>query len=727
MTHRNTLHTFFKLSALSSALLSATAWAADEPQGESQTELPTVSVSAERSQSTALATENNNEYTIPAMKSATGMLLSDRETPQTTSVITKQRMKDEKIRNVTEAMEKTNGVFVQAIDRGRSSYYSRGFTIDKYQIDGMNVNFNNQWIAGSNLTNMAMFDHVEVVRGATGLTTGSGNPSASVNFIRKHADSKTRKTSIEAGLGRWNNYEATLDHSQPLNATGSVRGRFVASRRAGKSWVDDEKNGQNILYGVIDADIGDNTEAGIGASYQTNHQNGYMWGGLPATFSDGSFADWPINKTTSTKWSTWDSKTYSYFGNLKHHFNNDWNVELKASHMRNSGDSKLMYISGSVDKATGLGYNVWPGKFDIIRKQNNVQLQTNGKYQAFGRKHDVVFGAQYSRNHNNTFSYAASAGFAAPTDFYNWDGNWPMPDWDSRSESVNLTDTERALFAATRLSLTDRLSAVVGTRFSNWKSKGTSYGTAINYESGNVWTPYAGLLYDINDNHTVYASYADIFKAQNAFNRNGGMLDPIRGKNYEIGLKSSYFDDRLTSQLSVFKIYQDNLAQADGSNIVPGSNNVQAYYAANGTRTHGFEAELTGRLTPQWNISFGYAFAKGKDADGNRINTSIPEHNLKLFSTYEFDNRLAGLTLGGGLNWQSSRYVNLTDPIAQKFTQKSYALVGLMGRYQFNKQLSAQVNIDNLFNKKYMNQMSANGQHNFGSPRNIRASMRLEF
>lgn len=131
MTHRNTLHTFFKLSALSSALLSATAWAADEPQGESQTELPTVSVSAERSQSTALATENNNEYTIPAMKSATGMLLSDRETPQTTSVITKQRMKDEKIRNVTEAMEKTNGVFVQAIDRGRSSYYSRGFTIDK--------------------------------------------------------------------------------------------------------------------------------------------------------------------------------------------------------------------------------------------------------------------------------------------------------------------------------------------------------------------------------------------------------------------------------------------------------------------------------------------------------------------------------------------------------------------------------------------------------------------
>lgn len=591
----------------------------------------------------------------------------------------------------------------------------------------MNVNFNNQWIAGSNLTNMAMFDHVEVVRGATGLTTGSGNPSASVNFIRKHADSKTRKTSIEAGLGRWNNYEATLDHSQPLNATGSVRGRFVASRQAGKSWVDDEKNGQNILYGVIDADIGDNTEAGIGASYQTNHQNGYMWGGLPATFSDGSFADWPINKTTSTKWSTWDSKTYSYFGNLKHHFNNDWNVELKASHMRNSGDSKLMYISGSVDKATGLGYNVWPGKFDIIRKQNNVQLQTNGKYQAFGRKHDVVFGAQYSRNHNNTFSYAASAGFAAPTDFYNWDGNWPMPDWDSRSESVNLTDTERALFAATRLSLTDRLSAVVGTRFSNWKSKGTSYGTAINYESGNVWTPYAGLLYDINDNHTVYASYADIFKAQNAFNRNGGMLDPIRGKNYEIGLKSSYFDDRLTSQLSVFKIYQDNLAQADGSNIVPGSNNVQAYYAANGTRTHGFEAELTGRLTPQWNISFGYAFAKGKDADGNRINTSIPEHNLKLFSTYEFDNRLAGLTLGGGLNWQSSRYVNLTDPIAQKFTQKSYALVGLMGRYQFNKQLSAQVNIDNLFNKKYMNQMSANGQHNFGSPRNIRASMRLEF
>lgn len=118
--------------------------------------------------------------------------------------------------------------------------------------------------------------------------------------------------------------------------------------------------------------------------------------------------------------------------------------------------------------------------------------------------------------------------------------------------------------------------------------------------------------------------------------------------------------------------------------------------------------------------------ARGKDAEGEQINSKVPVRQFKLYTTYDFRHRLAGLTLGGGVNWQSGRYYTGTAPLNGKVSEGSYALVSLMARYRVNKQLSAQVNADNLFDRKHYNEFSYN-QVNYGTPRNIRASVRYEF
>ncbi|WP_170064798.1 TonB-dependent siderophore receptor [Neisseria iguanae] len=708
----------FKFSALTLALWSAQAAA------EENISLPTVEVAGSRS-TLADVTENSGEYTIPAMKSATGLQLSDKETPQAVSVITRQRLDDQKLDNVTQVLQQTPGVFVSAFDRGRSSFYSRGFNIDKYQVDGMNVTFDNQWISGENTANMMIYDHVEVVRGATGLTGGEGNPAARVNLIRKHANSKTRLTILNTGYGRWHTYETSIDHTQPFNAAGSLRGRFIIGRQAGGSFIDWEKQSQNVFYGIIDADLSGKTGAYIGASYRKTKQDSYMWGGLPLIFSDGTTADWARSKNTSSDWSYWNNTNTDIFTGLKHRFNKDWNISLKANHSRNTSDSELLYMSGNINKITGLGYSLSPGKFSPLRKETNVQLDINGRYGLFGRKHEFIFGAQYNRNFNDAVSIAHN-GASSDESFYGWNGTLPKPIWGVASKPYYSLAHDRGLYTATRLNLTDRMKLIAGVRLANHKRERSYYGTDTRYRSGNVWLPYGGLIADITDRHSVYASYTDSFKTQYQMDVNGNILDPIRARNFEIGLKSSYFDDRLQSQLSLFQIRQNNLAQQDGNNTVLGMPpGTQAYKNAKGVRSNGFELELTGRITPQWNITASFSRAKGKDADGMKINTTVPERMLKLYTAYDFGNRLSGLTVGGGINWQSTRYFNAGAPANRRITEKSFVLAGLMARYQVSKQLSVQANIDNLFDKKYFNQFGT--QVNYGMPRNIRASVRYGF
>lgn len=716
-----------RLSMLSLALVAAHAY------GQDATEVKTVSVTAPRGQSGAGITEGSGSYILPASQSATGLWLSDKETPQATTAVTRQRIDDRKIDNITDALEQANGITVQSFDRGRSGFYARGFSIDKYRIDGLNVSFDNQWITGENTANMMLYDHVEIVRGATGLTNGAGDPSASVNITRKHADSKTRKTVLDAGYGRWQNYEVSVDHTQPLNREGSVRARFVAGRQAGNNFIDWEKQSQNILYGIIDADLSGNTEISAGASYRNNRQKAHMWGGLPFTDTDGGIIDWPAGKNITTDWAYWNSTNTEYFARLKHRFGPNWNMEIHAGHSRNTGNSSLTYMSGSVDRPSGLLFDeageaagIFASRFDLLRKQNNLKAQINGSYPAFGRMHNFAAGAELSRTHLQTYTHTADGNDTVFPNLYTWNGqSLAEPRWNGRNQSVDRTDREYGIFAATRLNLTDRLKMIAGTRFANWKREEMSYGSHNKYGSGNIWLPYAGVLFDLNGNHTAYASYADIFKAQDAYDKDGNMLDPVFGKTFEVGLKSSYFNDRLTSQISMFKTKQDNLAQQDGSNTVAGRDvRTQAYVAADGARTHGFEIEASGRITPQWNLTLGYTQVHGEDAEGERLDSNIPERNVKLFTTYDFQNSLAGLTVGGGINWHSGRYADFES---RRIQTGSYALFDLMARYRADKRLSIQMNIDNLFNKKYYDQFGFYGQANYGPPRNIRASVRYEF
>ena len=131
-------------------------------------------------------TEGTRSYTTGPMRTATKMQMSMRETPQSVSVITRQRMDDQNIQSLDEVARTTTGISYTKIGTDRSTYYARGFEINDLQFDGIPSNISENYSMDvMSTSNMAIYDRVEVVRGANGLLQGTGNPSAAINLVRK--------------------------------------------------------------------------------------------------------------------------------------------------------------------------------------------------------------------------------------------------------------------------------------------------------------------------------------------------------------------------------------------------------------------------------------------------------------------------------------------------------------------------------------------------------------
>src|SRR5690606_15267381 len=91
------------------------------------------------------------------------------------------------------------------------------------------------------------------------------------------------------------------------------------------------------------------------------------------------------------------------------------------------------------------------------------------------------------------------------------------------------------------------------------------------------FTPFAGLVYDINDNYSVYASYASMFQAQSVRDASNNLIDPLEGEQYEVGVKGEYYGGKLNTSLALFSLTQKNQALLD-----PRYPSTQSIYVAGG-------------------------------------------------------------------------------------------------------------------------------------------------
>ncbi len=661
---------------------------------------------------------------------ATGLELSPRDTPQSLSVITREQIEDQAALNVTEVLAYTTGLSVKAVDRGRNTLSARGFEINNFQLDGLPFATGN---IGLEETSTAIYERIEVVRGATGLLQGAGEPSASVNLVRKHADARELAGEFNLEAGSWNHLAGTADITTPFTGDGAVRGRFVAQYYDQESFVDHETSKGFTLYGVIDADLGEHTRLSVGASHQRDERGGIMWAQLPYWYSDGTRTDWPRSKTTGADWNQWNTTEQTAFITLEHDFGTVWFLRGDLSYHRQEEDSKLIWLTGNPDAETGLGMDIWPYWYNTKPEQWNANLQLNGAYAALGREHELILGAMYNRLSNGWTNRDPISEVAGVGDFHDWDGSYPEPEWGERYEMSDIGTTKQsAIYGATRLHILDPLKLILGARLSSWqRDEEVALYTeeAYTIEHDSVLTPYAGLIYDINAVLSAYLSYTSIFSPQNNKDRNGDYLDPREGDNYEMGLKADLMDGRLRASAAVFRIEQDNFAVVDPEYFVPGTTD-PAFRGAEGTVSEGYEIEMQGQVVSGWDVSVGWSEFSAEDADDKPVLTHHPRRVLRLSTKYNLPGDLDNLSIGGSLRRESQTLQTDINPDSgeeETVGQPAYVLVNLFGRYGFNDRTSVQLNVNNIFDESYYNNNGWFAGFIYGEPRNFRLSLNHAF
>ena len=679
-------------------------------------------------------TENSGSYTTGAMQTATKLPLSLRETPQSVTVITRQRMDDQAMRSLDDVVQATPGLRLAAARPANSEFFARGFPITNIMFDGLPTTYNADWVATADL---APYDRVEVVRGATGMMQGAGNPSAAINMVRKRP-TKEFQASITGSAGSWDNYRSELDVSGPVNDSGSVRGRFVGAYHDKDSYQDYAGRERGVFYGVTEFDLTDSTTLTVGASDQ-NDNNNINWGGLPVN-PNGSHMGFNRSKSFGYSWSHQDIDNKTVFAELDQRFDNDWRLHLGAS--KNWSDFKL---TGAVlERNNDATYR--QRVFNQTRNydQSTYDFFASGPFSLLGRQHELVVGA--SKRQLKTEAVGGTT-FLNNIDINHFNPKTPkptVPDIYTIDDNVD----QEGLYVTTRWNLADPLKVILGARLdwydatSNYDQINDQYYTSGKTKEVRHVTQYAGVIYDLDDNHSVYASYTDIFQPQTEKNGDGAGIKPITGENYEVGIKGEYFGGALNASAALFQIDQLNraaeVADASTCRVIP-VGAYGCYEAAGKVRSQGIEFEINGALTPNWQLGAGYTFAQAKyekDADkrkeGTLFDTDVPRHMFKANTTYHLQGDLNKLRIGANVYSQSGTY-NKGSNVFGNFhiEQKAYAVVGLMAGYQVNKHLDTQLNINNVFDKKYYQGIASNSTWSpydvYGDPRNISVTAKYAF
>ncbi|WP_372240396.1 TonB-dependent siderophore receptor [Pseudomonas sp. MN1F] len=700
-------------------------------------------------------------YTVESTRSSTGLKLTPRQTPQSVTTITRQQMDDRDVHSIEQALDTTPGVSATKSEvGGRTDFRARGYSISNWKVDGLQFQGGSDFSGGGNALNMDLYERIDIVRGANGLLGGTGDPSATVNLIRK-APTRTFGGSAYATYGSWDKRRLGADLNLPLSEDGRLRSRLVMTQGDSNSFRDNQSERSRAALANFAFDIDDATTIGAGYQYEYNKVVGGGWGAnIPIWYKDGSKTDLPRSTNVVPSWSFGEYTTRTAFGSLEHRFDNDWTLDLKAAQstaevLNHRGLAKV----NSAGRGSYGGYWDQDGSGAVLNglhsssdtTQQSAQIDLSGPFQLFGRTHQAMVGYNDSRtvawSPQYTCTIVGNDRISAPSAGCQFRANngFPVTDWHDGVDSdydmiasrtglhTKTTTRLQGMYAATRLSITDPLSVIVGVRTTDYSATTNSVaGVRSNQQNNGIVTPYLGAVYDLNDTYSLYASYTDIFNPQTAETESGTKVEPIRGQSYETGIKGEWLDGRLNASAAYFRTKQQNKAVLDDGLTTPTGGD--AYKAGTGQETDGIDLEIAGALTPNWNVYAGYTYLhlRRVDSDGR----SDPSHLFKASTTYRLSGPLDRLTLGAGVKAQTNiraisspagQPVNGVSAGATDVNWSGYAIWNAMAKYQLTDDTTVSLNVDNLFDKHYYTQYGFYAGAIYGDPRNMSLSVSTAF
>jgi TonB-dependent siderophore receptor len=657
-------------------------------------------------------------YTVPAVSiGKTGQSLKD--TPQSISVITRQRLDDQNLTKVEDALKQTTGVTVERLD-GAGNYNvirSRGFEIGAIQLDGVPISQGSNY---STALDTAVYERIEVLRGPAGLLQGAGEPGGSINLVRKRALG-TLGLDVNASVGSFGLRRADVDVTGALNAAGTLRGRVVAVKEDRNSYVDTLFNNKETAYGTLEFDFTPATTLSVG--YTRQKVRATVDQGLPS-LTNGQLLDLPVSSFAGLRANRQDLDTEDAFAELEHRLDNGGLIKFAARDVTRTS----FYRAARANSAVAANGNYAMQTVDFLQKNTdrNYDLFLTSPVQIGETTHRVLLGM--SRNTGDNFGGNSAFGTSTVANIYrpNYDLAYPaitLPGYTSVT-----TRSEDALYGQFQLNATERLKLLAGGRAS-WADievKRARDGVVTSTANpGRQFTPSLAAIYALDANVSAYTSYAETFVLQTALDAAGGLLPPRTGSQIEAGLKGEFFNKRLNAHAAIFRILDKNRAITDP--VV-----TTASIAGGEVRSQGLETEISGQVAPGWDLTAGYAYTETLYLQapvaqaGTVFSPVTPKHSINLFTRYALRSPgLTGWSVGGGMSWRSEFSAQSG---AIKLVSGDYALFNAQVAYQVSDKVSVSLSADNLLDEKYYEKVSGVSRQNFyGEPRKFVLALKARY
>lgn len=673
-----------------------------------------------------------------------------REIPRSISVLPRQQLDDQGITSLNEALEQLPGVTIEPNGQwSAESWYARGFEITNVLVDGSLIREKDAMDSSANAS-LAMYDNVQLLRGPDSLFSGNGEPSGSINLVRKRPLA-TLQTKVALSAGSWDNYRGEFDITGPLTAAGNIRGRFVTAYTDTDKFWDNAERRNYMLYGVVDFDLGSATTLSLGASKDRKTGSGRDSAppGLPL-YSNGK--PLPLSRSTgSANYDYRNSDAHDFFVRLEHAFSDDWKLKLNLSHTENSSDIRFAQYNGAVapGKTTGTMLMVRAG--DTTSKANGLDVHLSGKFQWLDREHEVVVGADWlsTENENNRGPQRfANNSVQMPINWATFDPDNPpaLGAWVLQNPQKYEKERKGA-YGYGKFQLYGPLKMILGGRYSSYEAKNwfrNPTELAQKNDSSGTFTPYYALMLDVSKQWTAYLSMVESFEDQSdLYTADHSPLSEVTGRSWELGIKGELFDGALNTSLALYQTKRKNYAVKIYDDPSFDESGLDCCYAGDGKfLSRGVEIDVSGALTPNLQINAGYTYDDNKTdygaSDGNRYATYTPKHTLRLWAAYRLSGAASGWRIGGGVKAQSDVFRSGTvktyrpaqddwngPAVPYDFVSPGRAVWNAFASYRLNSKWNLTLNVNNVFDKKYFRSVGSTAMGNiYGEPRSVMLTLR---
>ncbi|MEH2191218.1 MAG: TonB-dependent siderophore receptor [Nostoc sp.] len=653
---------------------------AEKPTEQNQPEKP----AAQQDEPIELVvTGEQDGYTVPETSTATRTDTPLRDIPQSIQVIPQQVIKDQGITRITDATRNVSGTTIASgygnligdvRVRGFSSGFLRdGFASQPFFIDGGNI------------------EQVEVLKGPASVLYGASEPGGIVNYVTKKPLG-TPYYAVDFTAGSYDFYKSAIDLTGPLTNDKRLLYRLNVSYENSGSYRDFTDNDIVFVAPVVTYQISDSTDITFAYEY-LNAKLGFDRGLQPQS----AFLNLPINRNLGEPDDFQNNEEHRFNLTLNHRFNQHLRLRsgfLYLHEKYNSLVTQLGDIAADGRTLTDRSY------FGGLSEYDNYALQTDliGEFNTGAIAHQLLLGLEWRKR------YAPDRGFggtyAGSLDIFNpVYGSPRIPDSNSFFEQ---TTNNVGIYLQDQVTLLTNLKLLVGGRYDFVSYDSKSIGdTSINsqpertefYDS--AFSPRVGIVYQPIEPISLYASYSSSFVPNNSRTASGQPLEPSRGTQFEVGIKTELFDKRLSATLAAYDINKTNIPTTD-------PNDPQYSIAVGEVKSRGIELDIAGEISPGWRvIASGYlndAFvSKDNNLPEGRRLTNAPTHGASLWTTYQFQKGdLRGLGIGAGMFFVGDRTANIDDPLILP----SYVRTDASISYKRDNWRAA-LNFKNIFNIKY--------------------------